>query len=620
MNATKLSWPRTRALAGQLIIAGICAVVAVVALDAVGPTPQQAADRSVRAQIASMRAKAGSTWLAARIDGGADLCPATAAAMGSPPDGAVPTPAVRGERRLRCADKGGEMVVVDASDAVLVRAPLVGARSLLGPLLAVLLVLLLKRPATALVIAVVTATLIGKPPLEGLAALAHVAKDTLIGGDNQLVLIFTVAMLAMVHIGIESGAYAALAARMAATGDSPDPARRTRMATVLLGLVIFFDDYANSLVVGGSMRDASDRSGMSRAKLAYFVDATSASVAGVALISTWVGFEVGLLGDFRASFSGIADSPYGIFLALLPYRFYCLLTIVAALIFAWTGRDFGPMARAEARAKLAPRPAAAVVVAGGSVREALIPVGIVLGTVLGADLIAGAGTEGDIVDIFVAGADVVGLRALAAGGIIGLVAAALLARRAGMPSARVARAGWAGVAGMAPILVILIAAMAMRSVTQDAGAPTWIAALIGDTSGALLPLASFAVAALVAFFTGSSWATMGILLPVVVPLAAPFAEVSPAWILAATAAVLDGAIFGDHCSPLSDTTVMSSAAAGVAHDEHVVTQMPYALLVMVIAALTGYLATAVLGLAPWQSLTLGVMTLFLAIHLVGRKS
>jgi Na+/H+ antiporter NhaC len=119
--------------------------------------------------------------------------------------------------------------------------------------------------------------------------------------------------------------------------------------------------------------------------------------------------------------------------------------------------------------------------------------------------------------------------------------------------------------------------------------------------------------------TGSSWATMGILLPVVVPLAAPLAAVHPAWLLAATAAVLDGAIFGDHCSPLSDTTVMSSAAAGVSHDEHVWTQIPYALLVMIAVAIFGYIGVAVFDWAPWQGLLLAVGCIAGLIRLLGVK-
>ncbi|MEY3014116.1 MAG: hypothetical protein RIT45_2851 [Pseudomonadota bacterium] len=593
----------------RMLLGSALAVLAIVALDAIGPSPERVADRGLIGPIGTLQAKAGAAWTPMRVDVGADRCPEATAALAR---GSGPV-----RPGARCELRGEQLVLLAADGAELATSRSASARSLLGPLLAVFLVLLLRRPATALVVAVVAATLVGKPPLEGLSNLAVVGRDTLIGGDNQLVLLFTVAMLGMVHVGIDSGAYAALAARMSGQDGQASP-RRARVATVLLGLLVFFDDYANSLVVGGSMRDTCDRAGVSREKLAYLVDATSASVAGVALVSTWVGFEVGLLGDFASAFDGISASGYGTFLALLPYRFYCLLTIVAALYFAWSGRAFGPMLRAEERARAAPVATESSTRRDGRLRDALLPVAVVLAVVLGADLWAGRGAEGGLVDVFVAGADAVGLKALAVGGVLGSALAAGLARSAGMAWREVGRSWWSGVAGMAPILVILVAAMAMRSVTSDAGAPGWIAAGLGHASGATLPLASFAVAAGVAFLTGSSWATMGILLPVVVPLMAPYAAQEPAWLLAATAAVLDGAIFGDHCSPLSDTTVMSSAAAGVSHDAHVWTQIPYAVLVMGIAGLCGYVGTAFWGLAAWQAMVLGSVALVLAGRGIGR--
>ncbi len=601
------------ALWARLLIGCALVVALVTLLDLVGPSAASVAERALTTAWAAKAAQEPSQPSATIADP-EGICPSTATAaatLPASPDRPVWT-CVRTEAGIALRDAGG---------ATIAEGRPIGARSLVGPLLAVILVLLLRRPATALVIAVVAATMIDRPPLEGATALLAVTRDTLIGGDNQLVLIFTIAMLGMVHIGIDSGAYGALARAMAGGAARPSP-RRARMATTLLGLVIFFDDYANSLVVGGSMRDTCDRAGVSRAKLAYLVDATSAAVAGVALVSTWVGFEVGLLGDLRSAFTGVAASPYGIFVALLPYRFYCLATIAAALIFAWTGRDFGPMRRAEHHAASATTQVPAESANGAKVRDALWPVFIVLGVVVAANIGFGlhkvGATDASVVDVFVAGADVVGLKALALGGVLGLLVAGAAGARAGLGVAGAARSALRGVAGMAPVLVLLLAAMSMRAATTDAGTPLWLAALLGESAGAALPLAAFLVSALVAFLTGSSWATMGILLPVVVPLAAPLAAAHPAWLLAATAAVLDGAIFGDHCSPLSDTTVMSSAAAGVSHDEHVWTQIPYALLVMVVVALFGYIGVSVFDLAPWQGLLLSVGCLAAVIRLVGR--
>ncbi|MBP47423.1 MAG: sodium:proton antiporter, partial [Myxococcales bacterium] len=173
---------------------------------------------------------------------------------------------------------------------------------------------------------------------------------------------------------------------------------------------------------------------------------------------------------------------------------------------------------------------------------------------------------------------------------------------------------------MVPVLLILVAAMSMRLVCEHAGTPNYLAELISDVHTMWVPLASFLVSALVAFMTGSSWATMGIMLPIVVPLAAVDMGPQGVWLLASAAAVLDGAIFGDHCSPISDTTVMSSAAAGCPHDEHVVTQLPYAVTVMVAAAGFGYVGVSLGWWGALTALALASVSLWLFLMLMGRPS
>ena len=499
-----------------------------------------------------------------------------------------------------------------------------GALTLVGPLAAVAFVLVLRSPALGLFLAVLTGAIALHGPLGGVM---HAATDvfgpTLASADNLLILAFTAAMLGMVHVAMAAGGFADLARRIARGADqgSGAPQRRTRLATWLLGMAVFFDDYANSLVVGASMRPLADRTGVSRAKLAYLVDATSAAVAGVAIVSTWVGFEVGLLGDQLERFEGIADGGYGVFLALIPYRFYCLLTIVFAFMIALTGRDFGPMRAAEAAA----RPQADTSQDAGTGRahwlDAMAPVLVVLGAVLTIDTGLGWSTEGSLMDKFLAGADKNGLKVLAiAGGlgaltsIVGSVARGLL----GVGTAL--RAFGHGLWMTAPVLAILICAMAMRVVCENAGTPQYLAAMLGGAHGVWMPVTSFLVAGLVAFMTGSSWATMGILLPIVIPLAAVEPGPGAVWLLAASAAVLDGAIFGDHCSPISDTTVMSSAASGCPHDEHVVTQLPYALTVMLAAAGLGYVGIALTGWPAWVALAAGAALLAGFLRLVGTRA
>ncbi len=497
-----------------------------------------------------------------------------------------------------------------------------GPLSLVGPLLAVAFVLVLRRPALGLFLAVVFGSIALHGPVAGLASAAKdVFWPTVSDFDNLMILVFTATMLGMVHVAIVGGGFADLARRIAGSGssDAETPARRTRLSAYVLGLAIFFDDYANSLVVGSSIRPLADRTGVSRAKLAYLVDATSASVAGVAIVSTWVGFEVGLLQDRIEAFAGIAEAGYGVFLALLPYRFYCILTIVFAGLIAWSGRDYGPMRAAELRAK-------PIVDADETERRdghwlhAMGPVLMVLVAVLGLDTVLGWDKGGSLLDRFLAGADASGLKVLAAAGGLGALSAVLLAVGRGALSLKDALVAFGhGIAVTAPVLVILVCAMAMRAVCDAAGTPSYLAAMLGGISGMWMPVACFFVAALVAFMTGSSWATMGILLPIVVPLGAAAPGPDGIFLLGASAAVLDGAIFGDHCSPISDTTVMSSAASGCAHDEHVITQLPYALTVMLAAAIFGYVATAWLEVPAWTAWLPASIALTTVVFVFGRK-
>ncbi len=502
-----------------------------------------------------------------------------------------------------------------------------GAMSLVGPLAAVAFVLVLRRPALGLFLAVVAGSIALPGPVTGaIAAAPDVFWPTVSDTDNLLILVFTASMLGMVHVAMAGGGFTDLALRIArGAGDHPDaPARRTRLATWALGLAIFFDDYANSLVVGSSMRPLADRTGVSRAKLAYLVDATSAAVAGVAIVSTWVGFEVGLLDDQKASFEAVAQGGYGIFLALIPYRFYCLLTIVFAFMVALSGRDFGPMRRAEAEASARATRDAGEDAGRAHWLDAMLPVLVVLFGVIGLDIALGAQALGDKsgtpLELFLAGADAAGLKVLAIAGGLGALTAIVggVIRRLLTPG-QALRAFAHGLVVTAPVLAILVCAMAMRAVCDASGTPGYLAAMLADVSGFWMPVTSFAVAALVAFMTGSSWATMGILLPIVVPLAAVDPGPGAIWLLAAAAAVLDGAIFGDHCSPISDTTVMSSAASGCPHDEHVLTQLPYALAVMVAAAGFGYVGISATALPPWTAIVAGTIALAAGLWTLAHK-
>jgi len=417
--------------------------------------------------------------------------------------------------------------------------------------------------------------------------------------------------------------------------------RSTRVATGLMGLAIFFDDYANSVVVGTTMRRLTDRWRISREKLAYLVDSTAAPIAGVALISTWIAYEVGLFAEVGSEI-GLPETGYQLFLAVLPYRFYCLGALAVVFVGAGSGRDFGPMLRAERRAAetgevhgpdaspMGGRSLDATRPPDDAPRRwvnAVVPIAVVLVSVMGGMLwsgrhaVAEAGVAFDVLDgktwrLAFGGAD--SAQVLLAASIVGSLVAIGLAMGQRILSFRDAGVAWLRTfPAMSETVGVLILAWGIKSVCLELGTDRFILSVLGDgVPLTVLPLVVFLLAAVIAFATGTSFGTMGILLPVALPLAHAIAGgETPVELYLVGAAVLDGAIFGDHCSPISDTTVLSSAATGCDHLDHVRTQTPYAVTGMLLAAVAGYLALA-LGAPTWLPyplIPLGALAVFFTI-------
>jgi len=455
---------------------------------------------------------------------------------------------------------------------------------------------------------------------------------------------FTTALIGMVRVVSLAGGTQGIAEVLAARAEG---ARSTRIAAFLLGIAIFFDDYANTLVVGTTMRPIADRFRVSREKLAYLVDSTAAPVAGIAVVSTWIGYEVGYFDQIMQDL-GTGISGYELFFRALPARFYCLLALTFVGLSVLLRRDFGPMLKAERRALrtgqvLAPgaRPMARSETESLPVPEGLcahwltaaLPVlTVVLGVVLGMQADAWSVPEAaaarqqysvanwrywSVVFSNANGARVMFLAALAGSALaFGLA----LSRRddSGRRPIRphVALKTWVeGITGFRHALVILLLAWAIREACNAVGTSDYLMASLGTSlPPAIVPLIIFLLASLVAFSIGTSWATMAILLPTGLPLAHELGGL-PLTVLAA-AAVLDGAIFGDHCSPISDTTVLSSIASSCDHLDHVKTQIPYAMVTMAIAALVGYLGTA-LAYPPYAALALGVGCVTVVLLVLG---
>ena len=434
-------------------------------------------------------------------------------------------------------------------------------------------------------------------------------------GGNLFIFGFTFGLVGMVHVMTRSGGTNGLVQLVLRVASG---ARSTRVATALMGCVVFFDDYANCVVVGTTMRPLTDRMRISREKLAFLVDATAAPISGVAIISTWVAYEVGLFSDISRTL-GLGLDGYAMFLAALPFRFYCVTMLLFVFASSALGRDFGPMLAAERRSAATGqvvRPGAAPLASDLLDRlgppadkphrwiNAVAPIvatvaAVVVGMLYsGAPAVADAGLPFDLASTDtwrIAFGEASSSKVLFGASLFGSAVAIALAAGQRILSVRDAVAAWLhGIPAMKLAVAILLLAWSIKSVCDVLATRHFLVAILGSSvAPEWLPIATFLVAAAVAFATGTSWGTMGILLPVALPLAWSLGGEDPQnmlvfWLVCA--AVLDGAIFGDHCSPVSDTTVLSSIASGCDHIDHVRTQIPYAFVCMGIAGLFGYLA------------------------------
>lgn len=565
-----------------------------------------------------------------------------------------------GRLELTTSRSEGELVFV-TGDAITVRLDgetvasqpvrrIPGWLSLLPPVIAVALSIVLRDVLVSLFAAVYAgAVLLWTNPFEAFLRSA----DTLILGEiapsaeggadlgHATILLFTFFLGAMVAVMSRSGGTAALlghAERFATTRE------RGQVLTCLLGFLIFFDDYANALLVGGTMRPLTDRLRISRAKLAYLIDATSAPVAGLAIVSTWVGVEIGYIATGFEQV-GIKTDGYTLFLQTLPYRFYPVFLLAFTLMIAWTGRDFGSMRRAEYRDRDLDRSAdgervlAGAATAPPSLINALIPLAVLLGGLVvgmywnGVSAIATHNTSVGITSAdrieptiwaildHSQPVEVLFLSSFAAA--VSAVVIAIVSRQ--LRLAEATEAWMAGMKSMLPASAVLVLAWAIARVCDPEHLNT-AGYIVHVTSGALsaqwLPALAFVIAGAVAFATGSSWSTMGLLMPLFIAVGWSIVPEGSAPdsmpMLGTVGAILAGSIFGDHCSPISDTTVLSSAAAECDHIEHVTTQIPYALTVGAISLLFGYIPTG-FGVSAFITVPLGLAACYGVVRFCGRR-
>jgi Na+/H+ antiporter NhaC len=529
--------------------------------------------------------------------------------------------------------------------------------SVVPPLLAIALALILKEVIVSLFAGVWLGAFLwtGLDPFSAfLRAADSFALPELADSDHAAVILFTLMIGGMVGVIARNGGTHGIVARLAPYATSP---RRGLFATYVQGLAIFFDDYANALIVGNTMRPITDRLRVSREKLAYVVDSTSAPVASIMFVSTWVGYEISLIASgleaaaeaVSATDPGMAAalgemSAFNVFLDTIPYRFYPLLALFFVLAVIWSRRDFGPMYTAEARARaggglIRPGSAPAADVRQGELDpphgarqlwwNAVGPVLVVVLTVMIGLYVSGLAALGPGEFAL---RDIIGeanpFQVLIWASLLGSLVAVILSVGQRILTLRQAMDAWlSGTRSMVLAIVILVLAWSLARVTEVLGTAEYISSVLGENVPVtLLPALVFMVAAAISFATGTSWGTMAILLPLVIPLGAALTSAAAlagehhyTLLLGVISSVLAGSIFGDHCSPISDTTVMSSVATACDHVDHVRTQLPYALLVGAVGIVVGDIPTAY-GLSPWISLAVGVTILLVVLRIFGRRA
>ena len=425
-------------------------------------------------------------------------------------------------------------------------------------------------------------------------------------------------------------------------------AKSTQLITWFLGICVFFDDYANSLIVGPIMRPVADKMKISRERLAFIIDATAAPIAGLAIISTWIGLEVSLISEGFETI-GVEASGFGVFLQTIPYRFYNILILAFIVITTITLREFGPMRKAEIAARKSKDLAGEEVVATSShmdelepkegvklsIWNAIVPIGALIISAVVAFYYSGYSTimAGDdtaiqaiitnsplsfkaILETFAASDASV---ALFQSALFASIVAIIMSVCKKIFTISEAIEAWVdGMKGLIITGVILILAWSLGSVIKELGTAQYLVeALNGAIPAFLLPSLIFVLGAVISFSTGTAYGTMSILMPLAIPLAY---KINPemSFVIVSTSAVLTGAIFGDHCSPISDTTILSSMGAGCNHIDHVKTQMWYALFVAAITILFGYIPAG-FGLPIYIVLPMSFVALFVGVIIFGKK-
>lgn len=514
--------------------------------------------------------------------------------------------------------------------------------SIVPPLLAILLALLLRQVLVALLSGIYVGLLFiyNFNPLTALLRLIDTNLfNALIDHDHMYVILFTLLIGGVVGVISKNGGTVGLANQITKLAKTP---RSGMLASWFMGVAIFFDDYANSLIIGNMMRPITDKLKISREKLAYIVDSTAAPIASLVIISTWIGYELGLIGEGLKAI-GSSQNPYEVFIQTLPYRFYPIAAIFFVFITSYLQRDFGPMYKAEAKARQFgikdyenEKSEEILKDAGFENNNAkwyngAIPILIILfGTIAGLFYtgimsLEASGISNYGVQEIISNSDSY-KSLLWASLIAGLVAVLLTVTQKIKKLEETIKSWHSGVQTMLIAVIILVLAWGISSITKEMKTADYVISILSDSLNPhFLPALVFIAAGLISFATGTSWGTMAIVMPIVIPMAATISSSEGLLqadtnliIVGVISSVLAGSVWGDHCSPIADTTILSSMASKCNHIDHVKTQLPYSILVGSVSLILGDLLTA-FGFSPYIAILLIFTVLVGFLFLFGKK-
>ncbi len=532
-----------------------------------------------------------------------------------------------------------------------------GLWGIVPPILTILLAFITKDVILSLFAGIFSGSLIvaGGNPLEALMNMTDIFATSLADEWNIRIFMFCGLLGALVGMLAKTGAALAF-------GEWASKRIKSKTGTLLFtwffGLIIFIDDYFNSLTIGTVMRPITDKTKISRAKLAYILDSTAAPVCIIAPISSWV---VTVMSYIKKSdgFEKLGISEFSYFIQVIPFNLYALFAILMVLFITLTHRDFGPMLKSEKRAELGeglfdegtygPVPGKlddmSTSVKGAKFFDMVLPIGILIVLAICFFPITTwkAAVDGKTIHSFAEAMRVIPLKQAFndTDASVALMYAMLITLaityiyylfRKLLTVKTAADAIVDGFKSMVPALIVLTLAWSIGSIIKSApddgglGLAKYLSQTVVDGGFPLwlLPTVVFILSCVISFSTGTSWGTLAIMVPIIMPISISLGEsaglVGPELLAATMAplgAVLGGAIFGDHASPISDTTILSSTGAGCPHLEHVATQAPYAVFVAVCAIL-GYLVSGFV-FSPWAGLAVATAAFVAGLYIFGRR-